>query len=64
MKRKQKKEKTKKKTYTPFPPEQKLRKEDEQMITGEYFLSEQVKDGISKDKKRNEKQQKKQEKLD
>jgi ribosomal RNA assembly protein len=30
---------SRKKEYTPFPPEQLPRKEDLQMMTGEYFLS-------------------------
>ena len=30
--------KQKKKEYTPFPPEQKPRKEDLEMMSGKYFL--------------------------
>ena len=33
-----------KKEYTPFPPEQLLRKEDYQMMSGEYHLSQKEKD--------------------
>jgi ribosomal RNA assembly protein len=39
VKRKQKKVSKKKAKYSPFPPEQQLRKEDYQMMTGEFFLS-------------------------
>ncbi|KAJ4851600.1 hypothetical protein Tsubulata_012432 [Turnera subulata] len=55
----QKKVKSKeKKQYTPFPPPQQPSKEDEQLATGEYFLSEQKK----KAKKWREKQEKQAEK--
>jgi ribosomal RNA assembly protein len=46
-----------KKEYTPFPPEQLPRKEDLQMMSGEYFLSEKVKDEQKKEKKRAEKEE-------
>ena len=64
VKRKAKKITKKKDKYTPFPPEQQLRKEDYQMMTGEYFLSEKAKDNIEKEKKRAVKEQKKQEKIE
>lgn len=47
--------KKKKKEYTPFPPEQLPRKEDIQMMTGEYFLSEKAKEDIKNQKKREQK---------
>eukprot|EP00743_Colponemidia_sp_Colp-15_P002583 GILK01002798.1.p1 GENE.GILK01002798.1~~GILK01002798.1.p1 ORF type:complete len:380 (+),score=91.92 GILK01002798.1:50-1189(+) len=40
---KRKKAKIQKKEYTPFPPTQPKRKEDEEMESGKYFLSEQEK---------------------
>lgn len=58
--KKVKKDKKKKKKYSPFPPEQLPRKEDIQMETGEYFLSEEVKKNIKNEKKRVEKEAKKQ----
>lgn len=64
VKRKAKKVINKKKPYTPFPPEQTLRKEDQQMMTGEYFLSDKAKENIEREKKRAEKEQKKQDKID
>ncbi|CDW83938.1 ribosomal rna assembly protein mis3 [Stylonychia lemnae] len=63
VKRKQKKVDKKKKDYTPFPPEQTLRKEDQQMLSGEYFLSEKAKQNVENEKKRVVKEQKKQDKI-
>ena len=48
-------DKRKKKEYTPFPPEQLLRKEDIAMMSGEYFLSDKAKDELKNKKKREEK---------
>ena len=53
----------KKKEYTPFPPEQQLRKEDYQMMSGEYFLTEKQKKEKT-EKKREAKDRKKQERID
>ena len=61
VKRKKVKSERKKKEYTPFPPEQLPRKEDIQMMTGEYFLSEKAKDDIKREKKREQKDTRKQE---
>ena len=52
------------KEYTPFPPEQLLRKEDIAMMSGEYFLSDKDKDELKKKNKREEKMARKQEKID
>ncbi|KRX10928.1 hypothetical protein PPERSA_12052 [Pseudocohnilembus persalinus] len=54
-----KKAKKTKKDYTPFPPEQKPRKEDLEMQTGEYFM----KDEDKKSKKLQEKMEKQDEKI-
>jgi ribosomal RNA assembly protein len=56
IKRKKVKFERKKKEYTPSPPEQLPRKEDIQMATGEYFLSEKAKDDIKREKKREQKE--------
>jgi ribosomal RNA assembly protein len=52
VRRKKAKEQTKKKEYTPFPPEQLPRKEDLAMFSGEYFLTEQMKQEQHEQKKR------------
>ncbi len=62
VKRKKVKQERKKKEYTPFPPEQLPRKEDIQMMTGEYFLSEKAKDDIKREKKRDQKDTRKSDK--
>ena len=59
----QEKQKKKKKEYTPFPPEQLLRKEDYQMMSGEYFLTDKQKDEQKETRKRDEKEQRKVEKV-
>lgn len=56
--------KKKAKEYTPFPPEQQLRKEDIAMMSGEYFLTDKVKDDMKNKKKREEKIAQKQLKLE
>lgn len=43
---KRKKIKIKKKEFSPFPPEQQLRKEDYAMMSGEYFLTPKQKEDI------------------
>ena len=54
----------KKKEYTPFPPEQLLRKEDIAMMSGEYFLGDKEKDELKNKKKREEKLARKAEKME
>lgn len=63
MKRK-KVEIKKKKEYTPFPPEQLLRKEDYAMMSGEYFLSKEQKEERARETKREKLEGKKQERID
>lgn len=63
IKRKKVRTERKKKEYTPFPPEQLPRKEDIQMATGEYFLSEKAKDDIKREKKREQKDDRKNAKI-
>lgn len=60
---KRKKLKIKKKNeFSPFPPEQKLRKEDYAMMSGEYFLTPQQKEDIKKEEKAKKREIKMQEK--
>ena len=54
----------KKKEYTPFPPEQLLRKEDYAMMSGEYFLTKEQKDEKTYEKKREAKDVRRQERVD
>jgi ribosomal RNA assembly protein len=62
VKRKKVKSEVKKnKEYTPFPPEQLPRKEDIQMMTGEYFLTDKQKNQAKEQKKREKKEQRKEE---
>jgi ribosomal RNA assembly protein len=60
----EKKQKSKKKEYTPFPPEQLPRKEDLAMASGEYFLSEKEKKEEASKKKRDSKEDRKKEKIE
>ena len=53
-----------KKEYTPFPPEQLLRKEDYQMMSGEYFLTQEEKDKKKKDEIRAKRETKRAEKIE
>lgn len=47
-----KREKTEKKVYTPFPPQQTLRKVDMQIESGEFFLSKTQRDAATLEKKK------------
>ena len=60
----EKKQKSKKKEYTPFPPEQLPRKEDLAMASGEYFLSEKEKKEEVSKKKRDSKEDRKKDKIE
>lgn len=53
-----------KKEYTPFPPEQQLRKEDYAMMSGEYFLTKDEVEKKKKDEIQARRDQKKQEKIE
>ena len=64
VRRKKAKQQIKKKEYSPFPPEQLPRKEDLAMFSGEYFLTEKMKQEQHEEKKRDQKAQRKQEKID
>ena len=63
MKKKKERRERKKKEYTPFPPEQPLRKEDIQMETGEYFLTQAEKDKKKLEGKKEKQGEKKRQKL-
>lgn len=62
--KKVKQEKKQKKEYSPFPPEQLPRKEDLAMFSGEYFLTEKMKQEQQNERKRDQKAARKQEKID
>lgn len=64
IKRKKIKSERKKKEYSPFPPEQMLRKEDLAMFSGEYFLTEKVKQEQQNERKRDQKAQRKAAKIE
>ena len=64
VQRKKPKNVTVKKEYTPFPPEQKLRDEDYKMFSGEYFLTDEQKQKRTADKKRDQKAQRKEERVE
>jgi ribosomal RNA assembly protein len=53
-----------KKEYTPFPPEQLLRKEDYQMMSGEYFLTKDEKDKKKRDEIQTQREAKRAEKVE
>ncbi|CAI2366338.1 unnamed protein product [Moneuplotes crassus] len=59
---KRKKLKIKKKEFSPFPPEQQLRKEDYEMFSGEYFLTPQQKENLKNKEKAKKREIKKKEK--
>jgi ribosomal RNA assembly protein len=59
---KRKKFKIKKKEFSPFPPEQQLRKEDYAMFSGEYFLTPQQKEEMKNQEKTKIREIKKKEK--
>lgn len=54
----------KKKEYTPFPPEQLLRKEDYAMLSGEHFLTQDEIKDKDRERKRDQKESRKQERVD
>lgn len=53
-----------KKEYTPFPPEQQLRKEDLAMMSGEYFLTKEQIREKAMEVKRDQREVKKNSKID